>query len=101
MSADGAIVVLEDVSESPYKIDRLLTQLRRSGWFDGVRGVALGSFVDCGEVLPVLRDRLSDLGVPVLAGFGIGHGPTQLSVPLGLDVQLDTVAGTLVCGVST
>ncbi len=101
VNADGAIVVLEDVSESPYRIDRLLTQLRRSGWFDGVRGVALGSFIDCGDVQPVLRDRLSDLDVPVVAGFGIGHGPIQLSVLLGLNVQLDAVAGSLVCGVST
>jgi muramoyltetrapeptide carboxypeptidase len=88
--ARDCVVLLEDVAEQPYRVDRMLTQLRRTGWFDGLRGVALGTFYECGDVFPVLRERLSELDVPVLGGFSIGHGPRQLTVPLGVDVTLNT-----------
>ena len=93
--ARGAIGFLEDVGEAPYRVDRMLTQLIRSGWFADVRGVALGTFVDCGDVLPVLRDRLAGLGVPVARGFAVGHGPRQLSLPLGALARLDADRSTL------
>jgi muramoyltetrapeptide carboxypeptidase len=96
--AAGAIVLLEDVTEQPYRIDRLLTQLLRSGWFDGVVGVGLGTWADCGdqsEVDDVLRDRLGPLGVPVLGGLPFGHAERQASIPLGVDAVLDTKAGVL------
>jgi muramoyltetrapeptide carboxypeptidase len=95
---DGAIVLLEDVTEAPYRIDRCLTQLLRAGWFDRAAGVVLGSWQDCGppeEVLDVLADRLVPLGVPVVADFGFGHCPGQLTVPLGAEVELDADALTL------
>ena len=47
--ASGGIVVLEDITEPAYRLDNLLTQLLRSGWFDGARGIALGTWVDCGD----------------------------------------------------
>jgi muramoyltetrapeptide carboxypeptidase len=96
--ARGAIVVLEDVTETPYRIDRLLTQLRVSGWLDGAAGVACGSWTDCGppdQVEAVLRDRLGDLGVPVVVGLPFGHGPVQATVPLGAPAVLDPRTGTL------
>jgi muramoyltetrapeptide carboxypeptidase len=96
--AGGAIVLLEDVTEEPYRIDRLLTQLLRSGWFDQVAGVALGTWTECGDpaaVEDVLRDRLCPLGVPVLGGFLFGHGSRQASIPLGVDAMLDTEAAAL------
>jgi muramoyltetrapeptide carboxypeptidase len=95
-TAAGGIAVLEDVGEAPYRLDRLATQLLHAGWFDGVRGVVLGTLTRCGEgALDVLHERLSRLGVPVLAGFPVGHGPTQLTLPLGVEATLDTGAGTL------
>jgi muramoyltetrapeptide carboxypeptidase len=93
--ADGSVAFLEDVNEPPYKVDRLLTQLLRCGWFTGVRGVALGTFHGCGDVVPVLHERLARLGVPVVGTFTVGHGPVQLSLPLGVDVTVDTGSGTL------
>jgi muramoyltetrapeptide carboxypeptidase len=96
--ADGAIVLLEDVTEEPYRIDRLLTQLLRSGWFDQVAAVVLGTWTDCGDpaaIEDVLRDRLCPLGVPVLGGFPFGHGSRQASIPLGVEAVLDTEAGAL------
>ncbi|WP_409464551.1 LD-carboxypeptidase [Amycolatopsis sp. GA6-003] len=97
-SARGGIVLLEDVTESPYRIDRMVTQLLRAGWFDGVRGVVLGSWAACGdpaEVRELLAERLSPLGVPVLSGFGFGHVAGSPTLPLGVSASLDTELGTL------
>lgn len=97
-SARGGIVLLEDVTESPYRIDRMVTQLLRSGWFDGVRGIVLGSWAACGdpaEVRELLAERLSPLGVPVLSGFGFGHVAGSPTLPLGVSASLDTELGTL------
>lgn len=96
--AGGAIAVLEDVNEEPYRVERMLTALRRAGWFDGVAGVVLGDWVGCGdpaELGAVFADRLGDLGVPVLAGVPFGHGPVQLTVPLGVPAVLDTDEASL------
>lgn len=94
----GAIALLEDVTEDPYRIDHFVTHLRRTGWFDRVGGIALGSWHDCGDlstVEAVLTDRLADLGVPLLWELGFGHCDDQLSVPLGVEAELDADAGTL------
>ncbi|MEU0274682.1 LD-carboxypeptidase [Streptomyces sp. NPDC006307] len=97
-SARGGLLLLEDTGEEPYRLDRALTQLLRAGWLDGVSGVALGSWQDCGPYAAVratLRDRLAGLGVPVVEELGFGHGPTNLTVPLGVPAVLDAEAGTL------
>ncbi|MFV2101365.1 S66 peptidase family protein [Micromonospora sp. LOL_024] len=96
----GAVLLLEDVQEPPYKVDRMLTQLRRAGALDRLAGVAVGQFTDCADgwdtgVADVLAERLGDLGVPVLGGLPIGHGPGQLTVPVGTLATLDADAGRL------
>ncbi|MEU8574338.1 S66 peptidase family protein [Streptomyces asoensis] len=96
--AGGGLLLLEDVGEQPYAVDRALTQLLRTGWLDGVHGVLLGSWDRCGpyEALrPVLVDRLAGLGVPVVEEFGFGHGEGALTVPLGVSATLDADEGTL------
>ncbi|MGH3343941.1 MAG: S66 peptidase family protein [Carbonactinosporaceae bacterium] len=96
--AGGGIAILEDVAEEPYRLDRILTQLLRSCYFEGVAGIALGSWVGCGSpenVQQVILDRLGGLGVPVLADLGFGHGSSQLTVPLGVAAHLDADAGAL------
>lgn len=94
----GGIVVLEDVGEVPYKVDRLLTTLLRAGWFDGARGIVIGDFTDCGDpddVRAVLTDRLRPLGIPMLDGIPFGHGPVVQTIPLGVVVELDADSGTI------
>ncbi|MEV4137430.1 LD-carboxypeptidase [Dactylosporangium sp. NPDC049742] len=95
----GAIMVLEDVGEAPYRVDRMLTHLRRAGAFEGVAGVAVGQFTDCvgagPTVVDVLRSCLGGLGVPVLGGLRIGHGVGQETVVLGARAELDTTVGCL------
>ncbi|MGH1565566.1 S66 peptidase family protein [Mumia sp. DW29H23] len=86
------VALLEDVNEEPYRIDGFLTSLLRSGWFDGVTGVVLGSWLDCGdpdEVRAVCTELLAPLGVPVAWELGFGHGPGAPSIPLGTAVSLD------------
>jgi muramoyltetrapeptide carboxypeptidase len=95
---DGSIVLLEDVNEEPYQVDRMLTQLLRSGWFTGVTGVAMGSWTGCGtldEVRDVVADLLVGLGIPVVWELGFGHCPDQLTIPLGANATLDADQGTL------
>ncbi|MFD4941901.1 LD-carboxypeptidase [Streptomyces sp. NPDC058239] len=95
-SARGGLLIIEDTTEDPYNIDRILTQLLRSQALDGIAGVACGSWAGCGpyeKVRAVLADRLGPLGVPVVEELGFGHGPTALTIPLGVPAVLDAPAG--------
>ncbi|NUT52816.1 MAG: LD-carboxypeptidase [Saccharothrix sp.] len=92
---DGAVVLLEDVNEEPYRLDRMLTGLLRAGWFDRVAGLVLGSWTGCGDPSAVLADRLGGLGVPIVADAGFGHCDGQRTVPLGVRVRIDGDAGVV------
>lgn len=94
-SAAGGIVLLEDIGEKTYRLDGFLTHLLRAGWFEGVAGIVLGSWQDCEPVEDLLRDRLTPLGVPVVGELGFGHGPTNLTVPLGVPATLDADLATV------
>ncbi len=96
--ARGAILLLEDVDEAEYRIDRMLTQLRRSGYLDGVAGLLCGTFTGCGDqvlVEDILTERLGDLGVPLILRANIGHGGHQQVFPVGIAAELDADARTL------
>jgi len=96
--AADSIAVLEDVNEDVYRLDRLVTQLLRAGWFDRVRGIVLGAFTDCGpepDVRALMADRLAPLGVPMVAGVRVGHDHVNLAFPLGVPARLDATAGAL------
>jgi muramoyltetrapeptide carboxypeptidase len=97
-SARGGLLCLEDVGEETYRLDRYLTQLLRADWFDGVRGVLLGSWQECDpydKVRALLADRLGGLGVPVVEEFGFGHCEGALTLPFGVAAELDADARTL------
>ncbi|MDQ1049791.1 LD-carboxypeptidase [Streptomyces sp. V4I2] len=97
-SARGGLLFLEDVGEQAYRVDRMLTQLLRGGWLDGVTGIALGSWAGCGPygaLRAVLADRLGGLGVPVVEEFGFGHCEGALTIPFGMAAELDADTGTL------
>jgi muramoyltetrapeptide carboxypeptidase len=97
----GAILLLEDDGEQPYRLDRLWTHLRNAGLFAGLSGIALGDFTNCERpgatftVRDVLRSLAEETGLPCAAGFPVGHGPVNMPLSLGTRVRLDADAGTL------
>jgi muramoyltetrapeptide carboxypeptidase len=94
--AHGGIAVLEDIGEVAFRLDNQLTHLLRTGWFDGVAGIVLGSWEDCGpEGEDTVIARLRDLDVPMVVGLPFGHCVPTLTVPLGVEAELDADAGTL------
>jgi len=95
LQADGAILLLEDVGEYIYRMDRALVQLSRSGALHGVKGVIVSDVVDVEDgnvpfgigVREMILSHFPD--VPVIAGFPAGHGPIKATLPLGVAVTLD------------
>jgi muramoyltetrapeptide carboxypeptidase len=92
---DGAILLLEDQGERPYRLDRMWTHLHQAGVFARVGGIVLGDFRACEEPdaaytsSDVLRELATESGVPCAAGFPVGHGDINEPVPLGVRVRLD------------
>ena len=96
--ARGGILLLEDVNEEPYRIDRMLTQLRRSGYLDGVKGIVAGTFSGCGPpglIQDILAERLAVPAVPMIAWANVGHGGLFQTFPLGIAAELDAGRATL------
>ena len=86
------ILFLEDRAEPPYKIDRMLMQMQLAGCFEGIAGVLLGSFEDCGsveDIFRIIKDIFNDTRVPVLGGLDSGHGSLNLTLPMGIEATLD------------
>ncbi|NES70958.1 MAG: LD-carboxypeptidase, partial [Okeania sp. SIO2D1] len=100
-SLEGTILAFEDIGEAPYRLDRMLTQWRLMGAFSGVKGIALGRFSDCEgslgswSVEEMLRDRLTDLNIPIVAELPFGHDGVNAALRVGQLVELDGVQGTL------
>ena len=100
---DGAILVLEDVGEAVYRLDRMLVQLRLAGALSRIAGLVFGAFTDCPETSDdgvrrldeVLDEAAAAAGVPALANAPVGHIDEQWTLPLGLTATLDAGAGTL------
>ncbi len=97
---EGAVLVLEDVNEPPYRVDRMLNQLTMAGAFDRAAGVIFGDFVGCepereaeGRIEDVLDDFAARVSCPVYCGLPYGHGKARRVLPIGLHVRI--AAGTL------
>ena len=87
------ILLLEDRGEAHYRIDRMLFQMKLAGCFEGIAGLVLGSFEGCGSldgVFQVFEEHFRDISAPILAGFDVGHGEQNLTIPFGIDAILDT-----------
>ena len=96
------ILMLEDINELPYKVDRMLNQMKMLNVFKQVRGVILGRFVGCYEHDPmkktltlgeVMEDYLSHLKIPVLYAFPHGHIKDKVTIPWGLKVKINSTKG--------
>ncbi|MFM7361675.1 MAG: LD-carboxypeptidase [Cyanobium sp.] len=105
----GAILILEDVGEAPYRIERMLTHWRLCGALQKLAGLGFGSFEGCEEadsraaepperrfsMEQVLRERSQDLGIPVVARLPVGHAPGNAALPLAVKARLDGSQGLL------
>jgi muramoyltetrapeptide carboxypeptidase len=98
---DGAVLFLEDVSEPTYRLDRLLTQLHLSSRLAAVKAVVAGRLERCGERRSGWRRRWRELlaevapEAVVIEGLPFGHGARNVPLPLGVEVEVDTVRGTV------
>jgi muramoyltetrapeptide carboxypeptidase len=101
----GRILFLEDTGEAPYRVDRMLTQLMLAGRLQQSAGVVWGTCTECTparsgyeinlSVSDLLDEILGSLGKPVLAGLVFGHTKEKLTLPIGVEVELDAGAQTV------
>ena len=87
------ILLLEDRGEAPYRIDRMVSQMKLAGCFKGIVGLVLGSFEKCGDpdgIYHIFEAHFRDVHIPILAGFDIGHGKQNTTIPFGIEAILDT-----------
>lgn len=96
------ILFLEEIGEEPYRIDRMLTQLLISGNLEKAKGIALGVFNNCDikkdnpefsnslSLIDVLKDRLSSLNIPIVYGMSFGHITNKMTLPFGVEAELNT-----------
>ncbi len=101
------IIFLEETTEEPYRVDRMLTQMLMSGKFDDASGIAVGVFDNCEpkkedpsfensfSLMEVLFDRLSGLGIPVVYGLSFGHIKNKFTLPFGIKAELNAGEKTL------
>jgi len=97
----GKIVFIEEIGESAYRVDRMLTQLLLSGKMDQANGIAMGVFKDCEDkpgdegyglslsINEVIKDRFGRLNIPVLYGLPIGHIKDNATLPFGVEAELN------------
>ncbi len=99
----GRILLLEDRGEKPYRVDRMLVQLRQAGKLSSIAGLLFGEFQGSrtGEqerhereaMDEVLEGNTKDLGVPVASGLPVGHGEHNVPLPLGVPAEIDGKVG--------
>jgi muramoyltetrapeptide carboxypeptidase len=101
---DNAILFTEDVHEEPYRIDRMLTQLKLAGALSKLKGCVFGGCAECtpGEggygaltLDEIFDDHIKPLGIPAWHGAMIGHGQPQWTLPEGIQVEVDATKGTI------
>tara|TARA_B100000700_G_scaffold3300_1_gene3871 strand:+ start:1536 stop:2411 length:876 start_codon:yes stop_codon:yes gene_type:complete len=101
-----SILIIEDIGEAPYRIDRMLTHLRLAGILQQLSGLGFGSFTSCDinesveneqsfKLIEVFRDRTKDLKIPIVSNLPVGHCSGNASLPIGSQAILDGNEGRL------
>jgi len=99
----GKILFLEEIGEKPFRIDRMLTHLKNAGVIDKISGLLLGDFHKCWEeedkeafsLSEIVHQLLADKELPVLAGLPLGHSDVKMTLPLGVEIEMDAENGKL------
>ncbi len=100
---NDSILVIEDIGEEPYRIDRYLAQLKNAGILNKINGCILGQFTDCVPKEPeksltleqIFQDYFGNLKVPVISNLSYGHIPRKITLPIGAKIKIDTKRGTI------
>ena len=105
LQTEGKLLVIEDVDESPHRVDAMLTHLVNSGLAEQAAGFVIGEMTRTDERADkdigarpwreIVQDRLAPLGKPTIIDFPFGHAKNMLSLPLGVRARLDADAGRL------
>ncbi|WP_299979632.1 LD-carboxypeptidase [Desulfobacula sp.] len=94
----NTVLFLEDIGEPAYKIDRMLTQMKMAGLFNGIRGVITGAFKKCDNdeyIEEILSEIFEEYNVPILSGLDSGHGKVNLSLCMGAYIKMDTISSRI------
>ncbi|MGI9175555.1 MAG: S66 peptidase family protein [Rhodothermales bacterium] len=102
-SFDGHILFVEDIGEGIYRIDRMLTQLRLAGVLGQITGFVFGKCTRCNPdsdygsftLAEIIDEHIQPLGIPAWQGAMIGHIQDKLTVPLGVEAEIDAGAGII------
>ena len=103
IDTEGKIIFVEDIDESPYRIDRMLNQLRLAGKFEACAGVLIGSWTRCAApdgkrsltIEEIIHDLIVPCGKPILEGLEAGHCVPALTLPVGIRYRMNASAGVL------
>lgn len=99
------LLLLEETCEPPYRVDRMLSQLKNAGIFNEIKGVVLGRFINCVEtnltnksltINDVIADYFESMKIPVIYNVNHGHVPETISIPIGLSCTINTVSGATI-----
>ena len=101
-----SILIIEDIGEAPYRIDRMLTHLRLAGILNQISGLGLGSFTNCADtdgvnnansfdLHEIFKDRTNDLKIPIISNLPVGHGDANASLPIGSQAIIDGNKGRI------
>jgi muramoyltetrapeptide carboxypeptidase len=100
---EGVILFLEDIGELPYRIDRMLMQMKLAGWLEKIAGLVLGNFENCGqpeEIVEIVSEFVEEYDIPALAGSGFGHIDENPTIPIGGWAEMDTDRRSFIVSVS-
>ena len=98
----GGILLLEDLDEKPYQVDRMLVHLKNAGIFGKIAGIVIGRLTDCWpkinrgqhlELADVLLELTAAHRIPIYAGVPYGHHPERLTLPVGIKVEISEKGG--------
>jgi len=101
---ENAILVLEDIDEDLYRLDRYFAHMRNAGLLEKLRGIIFGQFIDCEKtddsspmlsLEQIIHDYTHQLNIPIMGNFPYGHGARKFTLPIGANVRLDTNQGTI------
>jgi muramoyltetrapeptide carboxypeptidase len=105
ISWDRTLLVIEDIGELPYRVDRMLTQLKQAGRFERLNGLILGTFsadpahgdgaMDYESVWNRAQELVGEQDIPIWANFPVGHNARNTILPIGIEAEMDSATGTL------